>query len=479
MGVPRLAGQDQFDAAVQENIDEFDMECEEAVSNALEELKLQGLDISGINTTGAAAQDAITEKASSAAAFLKAAVQGAGQHGAGLHTALQQLAEALQPEEDLPALLKAAIESDAVASVLHAVSIKGCQPEEGLQLMQALLGSSPSPGASRALEVAREGARQAFFAADGVRKVAALLPASSSQPSLVKAAAATLAAACTKHEENKCSAVDSGSCSMLVASLRQTPDAGAVRAVCALVRSVTTADDPRPPASRCFQNARMLSKAGGHLTLLQLLPTADEQAVPGLIADICMAIKKLAVNDDICKELADAGALDITLPMPQKYLSYPAVCKACCALLRQLANSDSIRTELVERGALNILQTVVHAHLEKAGTLEQALGLLTALLLRSPSAAEKAVECGCGDTVLEVLSLVDSSKPTPEWQWVHRQACMALRNVVARSTQLRAGLLEKGAEELLRKAMRTYPQACGDVGSGALRDLGLEDYQIA
>ena len=63
--------------------------------------------------------------------------------------------------------------------MLQAVSIKGCKPEEGLQLLQALLGSSLSPGASRALELAREGARQAFFAADGVRKVAALLPASS------------------------------------------------------------------------------------------------------------------------------------------------------------------------------------------------------------------------------------------------------------------------------------------------------------
>ena len=69
----------------------------------------------------------------------------------------------------------------------------------------------------------------------------------------MEATAATLAAACTKHEENKCSAVDSGSCSMLVAALRQAPDAGAVRAVCALVRSVTTADDPRPPASRYVQ----------------------------------------------------------------------------------------------------------------------------------------------------------------------------------------------------------------------------------
>ena len=68
-----------------------------------------------------------------------------------------------------------------MASVLQAVSFKGCQPEEGLQLLQALLGSSLSPGASRALEVAREGTRQAFSAADGVRKVAALFPASSSE----------------------------------------------------------------------------------------------------------------------------------------------------------------------------------------------------------------------------------------------------------------------------------------------------------
>ena len=70
----------------------------------------------------------------------------------------------------------------------------------------------------------------------------------------------------------------------------------------------------------------MLSKAGAPLTLLQLLPRADEQAVQGVIADVCMAIKKLAVNDDICKELADAGALDITLPV--------------CVLLEQLAKRE-------------------------------------------------------------------------------------------------------------------------------------------
>jgi len=63
-----------------------------------------------------------------------------------------------------------------------------------------------------------------------------------------------------------------------------------------------------------------------------------------------------------------------------------------------------------------------------------------------------------------------------EQQWVQRQACMALRNLVARNTEFRSALLEMGAEEALRKAKAAYPQACGDVGSAALRDLGLVNY---
>lgn len=53
---------------------------------------------------------------------------------------------------------------------------------------------------------------------------------------------------------------------------------------------------------------------------------------------------------------------------------------------------------------------------------------------------------------------------------------MALRNIVSRSPELRAPLLQRDAEALLRRSMQAYPQACGDVGSAALRDLGLDDY---
>lgn len=52
---------------------------------------------------------------------------------------------------------------------------------------------------------------------------------------------------------------------------------------------------------------------------------------------------------------------------------------------------------------------------------------------------------------------------------------MAVRNMVARSPQLRPAVL-KECERYLRQAKQEYPLACADVGAAALRDLGFDDY---
>lgn len=52
----------------------------------------------------------------------------------------------------------------------------------------------------------------------------------------------------------------------------------------------------------------------------------------------------------------------------------------------------------------------------------QALGLLVALTLRNPSAAEKAVAMGCVDSVVDVMSQIDTNAKDPrQAQWVQRQ----------------------------------------------------------
>lgn len=71
---------------------------------------------------------------------------------------------------------------------------------------------------------------------------------------------------------------------------------------------------------------------------------------------------------------------------------------------------------------------------------------------------------------------IDVMKAMPASALVQRQACILMRNMVVRTTQLRPLFLEKGAEVLLRAAKKAHPRSCTDVGSAALRDLGLDNY---
>ena len=80
-----------------------------------------------------------------------------------------------------------------------------------------------------------------------------LLVASLGSAELIGDVALVAEAAAKKHEDNKCSLVDSGCASQLVEGLRTeevSQSCSAVQAVCACLKSLTTADDPKPAASR-------------------------------------------------------------------------------------------------------------------------------------------------------------------------------------------------------------------------------------
>lgn len=55
--------------------------------------------------------------------------------------------------------------------------------------------------------------------------------------------------------------------------------------------------------------------------------------------------------------------------------------------------------------------------------------------------------------------------------FIQKQACMALRNLVARTREHCASILECGAEDLLNYA-GSYHKDCVDESKAALRDLG-------
>ena len=67
----------------------------------------------------------------------------------------------------------------------------------------------------------------------------------------------------------------------------------------------------RARAPRAFQNGRTLAQAGAPLALLAVLRPAG--AAPEVVAAACGAVKRLAVNEDICMEFADAGGVKACL----------------------------------------------------------------------------------------------------------------------------------------------------------------------
>ena len=271
--------------------------------------------------------------------------------------------------------------------------------------------------------------------------------------------------------------------------------AEAVAAVMAAVRSVAANDD----ACRGF------SDDGGVRACLDLLRR-------GVVA-------------------SGGGATTATATTPQA--SSAALARSAAGALRQLANSDPVKTLLAEDGALDVIVDALGrfsggrgggggstgAATTKAAAsddvapaaddddetyddddaptalpevLEPVAGLLAAMTLRQPGVAARAADAGAVAALCQALGRLTTTTTTAtaavakkglpaangtDSAAACRQLCMAVRNMAGRGgDELRAAFLARGAEPLLRAAKSTHPAACGDVGSAALRDLGLDNY---
>ncbi|DBA96893.1 TPA: hypothetical protein ACH3X3_013048 [Trebouxia sp. C0006] len=376
MGGPKTRiTQESFDAAVKENQEEFGMEAEEALQSAMEEFRLQGVDLSNIATNPTEGKQAV-DAMKKAVEALKVASQTTGDQSSSpsllksiLH--IQDQIQAAAPDS-LPLILEAANQADAVPALL--TSIKAASNKKdvilpSLSVLQSLLSIDAS--------------KDAFMRANGAAELQHLAQTATGDAQLIEHVALVAEAAAKKHEDNKCSLVDSGCASQLVEGLRSgavSSSLAAVKAVCGCLRSLTTADDPRPAASRAFQNSRTLAQQGAPLLLLSILKQGDITE-PVTVAAVCGAAKKLAANEEICKELADDGAVKVTMEVLTSGLGNATLVRSACSLLRQLANSDAIKAEIVDAGGLELLCRAVDAHSTHAGkTVTLCCGLRASLI---------------------------------------------------------------------------------------------------
>ena len=478
----RRITQEAFDECVQGNIDDFEMEPDEAVEEAVKEFELQGVDLSQIDKTYAGPDGRGEHPAAAAARAHDAAVEEGDLRG--IADTARALRECVSGEGATPGWGSACVGAGAVQACWRACErvadgSAGASSDDVADAMQTL-----------ALVLSCDEGRDTFVSLrHPMNFVAALWPAfASTHPKSVAECCAVVAAACTRNEACKGAFIKAGVETPLVAVfVDAASDAHALRHACAAVKALTTGDDPREPASGAFTHARAFAKAGAASALCVSLTRVDASEDPGLCASLAAALKHVAVNDDICKEIAERGGVARLLEL------LPAGCaagdaklaRACAACLRQLAGSDGNKSLIVNAGGLAVLTHVVNVFGARAGDAtcgdadanrfhsvqEQCVGCLAALLLKNPEGAARCGAEGVFEPVVDAMSRARAHKG------LQRQCAMFLRNAVVRTPENVPLILNNtDAEALLRLSKKNHPKECVDVASAAMRDLGCDNY---
>ncbi|XP_072982576.1 uncharacterized protein [Typha latifolia] len=195
------------------------------------------------------------------------------------------------------------------------------------------------------------------------------------------------------------------------------------------IRILLTPDDNRVLASQVYGYARKFAKIGVANVLVDVLRVGVDSA---RLASTCASLKAIAVN---------------------------------------LAGSDANKSAIVQLNGLDRLMKLSSRFSEDPSVMQEVMSIITVLSLRSPENAARAIEAGAGDLAIQAMQKFPSSYQ------MQRQSCLMIRNLVVRNPENRTILLSNGIEKLIRKAKGVH-ETCKDAATAALRDLGLDNYNI-
>lgn len=148
-------------------------------------------------------------------------------------------------------------------------------------------------------------------------------------------------------------------------------------------------------------------------------------------------------------------------------IDHPDVVKQVLSAIRAVAGNDDVKDAIVSAGATDLIVLAISHHLANPQICEQGCAALCMLALRKPENCSVIMEGG------GALAALQAMKAHPREVAVQKQACMLIRNLVARSRDFSQPILEMGAENLITEARATH-RDCDDVAKAALRDLGCK-----
>ncbi|CAH2076951.1 unnamed protein product [Thlaspi arvense] len=468
-----------FDDLVRENVEDLGMEPSEALEDALYTLKLQGVDLSGIITC---VPGESTVKDNPVIACLDRLKELDSVSKVGL----------LGDDDDLDEVSSLFAKLNELCSSQESGNAAIATKHGAVELTCSICSKIKTDTRSNAIVVPCLKAlavlihdiqsTEAFRNASGPRIVVDLLRDPRSDSDSLDAGFAVVAAAATGNEVVKESFMELKIDELILKVLNRESKT-TIQALYDAIRVILTPDDNRVVASQVYGYARTFAKLGIATALTEAL-----QAGIGSdsLVSASIALKSIAVNDDICKSIAETGGIDTLLRCVDDSgeQGNKTAAKTCCSLLSKLAGSDSNKSTIVEKRGLDKLiklaqrfsddPLVIQEMLVATGQCytridKNVMSIISIICLRSPDHAASAIEAGAGDLAVKAM------KRFPTAAQMQRNACNMIRNIAVRNAENRTILLASGIEKLIRTA-KANNEICRASATDALRDLGLDNY---
>ncbi|KAL9224977.1 hypothetical protein vseg_000951 [Gypsophila vaccaria] len=455
--------QEAFDELVKENVEELGMDRSEAIQDAIETLTLQGVDLSSIVTSDTPHPVLVSLDK------------------------LKQLADNIDDVESPRTLLDDFTllcddSSSAIASRIGGVeTLTSICSKVSTSSDSKLVTSALSALGSLLRDV---NSNEAFARCGGPDIIVGIISSKQQQQpqhqpdsdldsvelELLNAGFAVIAAASTGSEILKEAFVNLNVDQLIINAFHRIPAGCVPPSLYDAIRALLTSDDYRVAASQVFGYARRFAKLG--IADALALSLSQGLTSPSLVS-ACVALKAVAVNDDICRSVAEKGGIDAVLQCidDSGEQCNNAVARSCCSLLAKLAGSDQNKSAIVEKRGMDRLIRLAFRFEDDPSVIQEVMYIISVLCLRSPYNASRAMEAGAGDLAIQAMQTFPAS------QLLQKNACLMIRNLVVRNPENGKILLSNDVEKIIRKAKESHGN-CKDAATDALRDLGLANYNL-
>jgi hypothetical protein len=206
---------------------------------------------------------------------------------------------------------------------------------------------------------------------------------------------------------------------------------------------------------------------GGSVPLL--LGLANQfRARPAVAAAALAACRQLVLTEEAVQVVAQHGGMELPLLILSGGSTDVGLIRSVLGLARNMCADDNRKNKLAGDGTLELIVSCIDSDSCNADPwlVEHGIACLAAMSLRFPANSQRIFKCGAVDVVVKCMRKY-SDKPV-----LLRQACLLFRNIAARCPELRDGILDAGAETVLRAA--GIDTNCAPEAYGALRDLGCD-----